>query len=230
MSHPVMIFAAGLGTRMGPLTAHRPKPLLAVNGRPLLDHALDLARAVRPPRIVVNTHAHGDQIAAHLAGSGVLISHEPERLETGGGLRRALPLLAASPAFTLNADALWTPPNPLGLLAAAWDPARMDALLVLVPREAARAHAGPGDFRLAPDGRLARRGDATGAPFVFAGAQLVDTASLAGFPDGPFSLNLLWDALLARGRLHGTVHPGPWVDVGHPGGLAAAEALAVPTS
>jgi N-acetyl-alpha-D-muramate 1-phosphate uridylyltransferase len=224
---PVMIFAAGLGTRMGALTHDRPKPMIEVAGRPLIDHALAIARGPRPPRIVVNTHAHAALIEAHLAATApdVLISHEPERLETGGGLQAALPLLAANPVFTLNADAVWTPPNPLTLLARAWDPARMGALLVLVPRAEARAHAGPGDFFLDDAGRLAHRGDAPSAPYVFAGAQLLDPSPLAAMPAGAFSLWAVWKPLLAAGRLHGVVHPGPWVDVGRPDGIAAAEAL-----
>lgn len=227
MTRPTMIFAAGLGTRMGALTATRPKPLLAAGGQPLLDLALGLARDAGASPVVVNTHAHAEQIHRHLQATApdVRISHEPERLETGGGLRRALPLLGASPAFTLNADAVWAGPNPLRLLSAAYDGERADALLCLVPREAAHAHAGPGDFFLGPDGRLARRGAAASAPFVFAGAQLLRTEPLAACPEGPFSLNLLWDRLLASGRLFGVVHPGPWVDVGHPAGLDAAEAL-----
>lgn len=227
MHRPAMIFAAGLGTRMGALTADRPKPLLAVAGRTLLDHALDLARAAAAHPIVVNTHAHSGQIASHLvtAAPEARISHEPDRLETGGGLKRALPLLGEGPVFTLNADAVWTSPNPLELLAAAWDPEAMDALLCLVPHETALAHAGPGDFRLGPDGRLRRRGEAAAAPFVYAGAQLLRTEPLKACPDGPFSLNLLWDRLLGANRLFGVVHPGPWVDVGHPEGLFAAEAL-----
>ena len=131
-----MIFAAGLGTRMGALTRDRPKPLIPVAGRPLLDHALALVRGVGVPRVVVNTHAHAAQVADHLARSApdVLVSHEPERLETGGGLKRALPLLGSGPVFTLNADMVWSGPNPLAALAAAWRPG-MGALLVVVPRE-----------------------------------------------------------------------------------------------
>jgi N-acetyl-alpha-D-muramate 1-phosphate uridylyltransferase len=228
MNPPAMIFAAGLGTRMGALTRDRPKPLLPVAGRPLLDHALAIARAARPARIVVNTHAHAGQIAAHLArvAPDVLISHEPERLETGGGLKAALPLLGSTVAFTLNADALWSPPNPFELLAAAWDPSRMDAFLCLVPRAEAHAHLGPGDFARAPDGVLTWRGEAASAPFVFAGAQLLRAELAADIPEAAFSLWSVWRPLLERGRLHGIVHPGPWVDVGHPGGLEAAEALA----
>jgi N-acetyl-alpha-D-muramate 1-phosphate uridylyltransferase len=228
MTYPVMIFAAGLGTRMGALTADRPKPLIPVAGRPLLDHALAAARAVRPPRIVVNTHAHAEQIAAHLRRSApdVTISHEPERLETGGGLKRALPLLDGSPVFTLNADAVWSPPDPLALLAGAWNPSRMTALLVIVPRAAARAHPGHGDFFLAPDGRLTHRDAAPEAPYVYTGAQLLDTSGVGAIAENAFSLWRVWKPLLAEGRLHGVVHPGPWIDVGTPAGLAATEGFA----
>lgn len=129
-----MIFAAGLGTRMGVLTQTRPKPLIEVAGRPLIDHALALVRETEVTRIVVNTHAHAGQMAAHLAqvAPDVLISHEPERLETGGGLKRALPLLGPGPAFTLNANMVWRGPNPLAALGAAWR-SGMGALLMLLP-------------------------------------------------------------------------------------------------
>ena len=160
-----MIFAAGLGTRMGALTRDRPKPLIEVGGRPLIDHALALVRGAGIGRIVVNTHAHPEQLAAHLARAApeVLISHEPVRLETGGGLRQALPLLGAGPVFTLNADMVWTGPNPLVALARAWRPGD-GALLALVPRAAAVGHAGAGDFFRDPgSGRLTRRGDAPAA-------------------------------------------------------------------
>jgi MurNAc alpha-1-phosphate uridylyltransferase len=218
----VMIFAAGLGTRMGELTRDRPKPLIQVAGRPLIDHALALAAGI--PRVVINTHAHAGQMQAHLARTApdARISHESERLETGGGLKRALPLLGPGPVFTLNADIFWTGPNPLAGLAAAWT--GEGALLCLVPRDAATGHAGPGDFFLDPDGRLRRRGDAATAPFVYAGAQIIDTGALAGFDEDVFSLNPVWDALLARGKLRGIVHSGGWVDVGRPEGIALAEA------
>jgi MurNAc alpha-1-phosphate uridylyltransferase len=220
-----MIFAAGLGTRMGELTRDRPKPLLAVGGVTLLDHALALVRHAGVDRIVVNTHAHAGQIAAHLArvAPDVAVSHEPERLETGGGLKRALPLLGSGPVFTLNADMVWRGPNPLATLAAAWRPG-MGALLCLVPRAAATGHTGPGDFFLAPDRGLQRRGEALAADYVYAGAQIIDTATLDGFDAPVFSLNAVWDRLLAESRLFGVVHPGGWVDVGRPEGLALAEA------
>ena len=222
MSGPgaAMLFAAGFGTRMRPLTDTRPKPLIEVAGRALLDHALALADAAGAPRIVVNAHYRAGQIAAHLAARpDVAVSVEtPEILDTGGGLRQAAPLLGADTVWTLNTDAVWTGPNPLATLAAAWDPARMDALLLLVPRARAAGRAGPGDF-VSDGGRLSR-GDAG----VYTGAQIVRMAAVAG-PPGAFSLNRVWDAAIARGRLWGVLHPGGWCDVGHPGGIAEAEAM-----
>jgi MurNAc alpha-1-phosphate uridylyltransferase len=221
----VMIFAAGLGTRMGALTRDRPKPLIEVAGRPLIDHALALARAAGVRRVVVNTHAHAGQLRAHLArvAPEVLISHEPELLETGGGLKRALPLLGRGPVFTLNADMVWRGPNPLAVLAAGWR-AGDGALLALVPRAAAVGHGGAGDFFAAPDGRLRRRGAAEAADFVYAGAGIIETGAVAAIEEAVFSLNRVWDGLLAEGRLRGVVHAGGWVDVGRPEGIALAEA------
>lgn len=227
MTYPAMIFAAGLGTRMGELTRDRPKPMLEVKGRTLVDRALDLVREAGAPRVVVNTHAHAAMLETHLGrvAPEALISNEPELLETGGGLRRALPLLDADIVFTLNSDVMWSPPNPLRLLTEAWEPQRMDALLCLIPLAATRAHAGRGDFSFADDGRLERRGLRAAAPYVFGGAQLIRTAVAAKFPEACFSLNEIWDCLIESGRLHGVVHPGPWVDVGRPEGLAEAEAF-----
>jgi MurNAc alpha-1-phosphate uridylyltransferase len=221
-----MIFAAGLGTRMGALTRDRPKPLIEVAGIPLIDRALALARDAGVARIVVNTHAHAGQMRAHFARNApeALISHEPELLETGGGLARALPLLDADPVFTLNADMVWSGPNPLTALAASWDSVRMDALLCLVPRAGAIGHAGPGDFFAAPDGSLTRRGAAPVADFVYAGAQIIRPDALAGMSGPVFSLNPVWDRLIAAGRLFGCVYGGAWADVGRPEGIALAEA------
>jgi N-acetyl-alpha-D-muramate 1-phosphate uridylyltransferase len=221
----VMIFAAGLGTRMGELTRDRPKPLLEVAGLPLIDHALALARSAGVRRIVVNIHAHPGQMHAHLArvAPEALISHEPVRLETGGGLRQALPLLGPGPVFTLNADMVWRGPNPLTALAAAWRPGD-GALLALVPRARANGHGGPGDFFLEPGGQLRRRGAADAADFVYTGAQIIDPTVLDGFPGGAYSLNGVWDALIADRALRGIVHPGGWADVGRPEGIALAEA------
>lgn len=215
-----MLFAAGFGTRMRPLTDTRPKPLVEVAGRALLDHAIALADAAGAPRIVVNAHYRADQIVAHLAGRpDIAVSVEaPEILDTGAGLRHAAPLLAAETVWTLNTDAVWTGPNPLTTLAAAWDPARMDALLLLLPRDRARGRAGPGDF-VSAGGRLSR-GDGS----IYTGAQIIRMAAVEGKP-GAFSLNRVWDGAIARGRLHGVLHPGGWCDVGHPAGIAEAEAM-----
>lgn len=217
----MMLFAAGRGTRMAPLTDAIPKPLIPVAGRPLLDHALDLARAGGVDRVVVNTHHLGKQIARHLAGTGVAISDEGALLlETGGGLRKALPLLGAGPVLTLNPDAVWRGPNPVAALRAAWNGLRMDALLMLVPVDRARGRIGGGDFALGPDGRISR-----GGPLVYTGAQIIRTDRLEEIPDTVFSLNRLWDMMIADRRAFGIVHPGEWCDVGRPDCIPLAQAL-----
>ncbi|WP_323038443.1 nucleotidyltransferase family protein [Gemmobacter sp.] len=215
-----MLFAAGFGTRMGALSADRPKPLIPVAGRPLIDHALALADGAGIGRIVANLHYRGDQIRAHLSGRGVLFSDEqPEILETGGGLRAALPLLGAGPVYTLNTDAVWTGDNPLETLGNAWDNG-MDALLLLAPVAQTRGHGPKGDFTLHPDGRITRGGD-----MVYLGAQILDPSGLAAIPDRVFSLNRLWDRMIAGGRAFGALHAGLWCDVGRPEGIAEAEAM-----
>lgn len=211
-----MIFAAGFGTRMGALTRDRPKPLLPLGGRPMIDHAIDLARAAGVERIVANAHYHAHQIEAHLEPLGIPVSHEePEILDTGGGLRAALPLLGSGPVYTLNPDAAWTGRNPLVQLAAAWEPDRMGALLLLgeVPGRGV-------DFAFGDDGRVRR-----GGPLTYLGAQIIDPRVLAEIPSGSFSLNSAWDILAERGLLFGTLHRGDWRDVGTPEGLAAAERM-----
>lgn len=217
-----MLFAAGFGTRMGALTADRPKPLLEVAGRALIDHALALAASDVVTRKVVNLHYRPGQIRAHLAGrDDIDFSHEaPDILETGGGLRHALPLLGPGPVFALNTDAVWTGPNPLETLAAGWDPDRMDGLLLLVPRDRAIGHAGKGDFDRDAEGRLRR-----GLSLVYTGCQLIGTDLLATIPEAAFSLNRIWDAMVARGRLFGIIHPGDWCDVGRPESLPLANAM-----
>lgn len=220
MTLPAMVFAAGRGTRMGPLTASRPKPLIDVSGRSLLDHALDLVEAVAARPVVVNSHYLADQVAGHLAGRDIQISHEPRLLETGGGLRNALPLLGGGPVFTLNSDAVWAGPNPLARLLDAWDPQRMDALLMCLAPERALGHTGPGDFLQDEAGRLRR-----GAGLVYAGAQILDPRLLDDIEEDAFSLNRAWDAAIARNRLYGVVHQGLWCDVGQPASLNLAEGL-----
>ncbi|MEI4233457.1 nucleotidyltransferase family protein [Roseovarius sp. D22-M7] len=221
VTYPVMLFAAGFGTRMGALTANRPKPLIEVAGRALIDHALDLVAAYDPPRTVVNLHYLPDQITAHLAGRGIAFSHEtPEILETGGGLRAALPLLGAGPVFTMNTDAVWRGPNPLCLLSGAWRPDEMDALLLCIPADRAVGHSGAGDFRIAADGRAAR-----GPGLIYSGVQIIKPALLHEIEHRSFSINVLWDRMLAAGRLSAMAYPGQWCDVGRPEGIRAAEAM-----
>lgn len=224
LSPPLMLFAAGFGTRMGALTASRPKPLIPVAGRPLIDHALSLADGAGITRIVANTHYLPDQIATHLAPRGIALSHEtPAILETGGGLKAALPLLGGNPVLTLNTDAVWTGANPLSQLITAWDAARMDGLLLLLPAPQATGHTGTGDFLMDADGRLTRADGAPGA--VYLGAQMLRTDGLSHIGETSFSLNLLWDRMIAEGRLFGVIHHGGWCDVGRPEGIAQAESL-----
>lgn len=220
---PLMLFAAGFGTRMGALTADRPKPLIPVAGVPLIDRALALCEGAGIGRIVVNLHYRGDQLAAHLAGRDVALAWErDEILETGGGMRAALPLLGDGPVLALNPDAVWTGENPLTRLVAEWDGARMDCLVTLLPAARALGHAGR-DFLLDADGRIARANGALAHAYL--GAQIVNPALLHDVPEKAFSLNRLWDLAIARGRAYGLVHHGGWCDVGTPDGIAQAEAL-----
>ena len=215
----VMIFAAGKGTRMGALTAHVPKPLIPVAGRPLIDHALALTGGLHR---VVNVHHLAPQLVAHLAGQPDLaISDETDLLrETGGGLRHALPLLGPEPVFTLNSDAVWRGPNPLTVLARAWDPARMDGLVLLMRPEDTRGHAFVSGFCTDDQMRITR-----GLQHFYPGAQILRTEGLADIPDEVFSLNLLWDRMIAAGRLYGVLYDGLWCDVGRPENIATAEEM-----
>ena len=220
---PVMLFAAGFGTRMGALTQTMPKPLIPVAGRPLLDHALDLCRADIVSHRVINLHYLGAQIARHLAGREVALAYEDSILETGGGLRAALPLLGAGPVLTLNTDAVWSGQNPLAELAAAWDDMQMDALLLLAPLRHALGHKGTGDFLINAAGQISR---ANGAPgVIYVGAQILRTDRLADVAEPVFSVNLLWDQMIAEGRAYGLIHNGGWCDVGQPESIALAERM-----
>lgn len=220
-----MIFAAGFGTRMAPLTDTRPKPMLALGGRPMIDYCIAMIRAAGDFGIVVNTHYLAEQIETHLAGVPKLqcTREEPEILETGGGLRNALPLLGQAPVITANSDVIWSGPNPVNQLLAAWQPDRMDGLMAMVPMAEARGYTGSGDFFLEPDGRLRRKGEATTAPFIYGGVQIIKTDGLADFSEDSFSVSQLWDRMIAAGRLFGLVHQGGWTDIGHPAGLQLAE-------
>jgi MurNAc alpha-1-phosphate uridylyltransferase len=218
-----MLFAAGFGTRMGALTQSTPKPLIKVAKRALLDHALDIADAAGIEKTVVNVHYLGAQIAAHLAGRNVALSWEPQILETGGGLRAALPFLGTGPVLTLNTDAVWTGENPLTQLMAAWNPEIMDALLLLLPVAQATGHTGTGDFMLAPDGRITRA-NGVAAP-IYLGASIMKTDTLLAETETVFSLLKTWDACIFAGRAYGVIHRGGWCDVGRPEGIAIAERM-----
>jgi len=227
-----MVLAAGLGKRMRPLTATRPKPLVRVAGKPLLDHVFDRLRAAGIKRAVVNVHYLADAIEAHLRSHvkdiEILISDErSELLETGGGVRRAMPLIADDRFLIVNSDNLWLDGtiDAIQLLAAAWNEAEMDALLLVVPLARANCHGGTGDFHMDQSGRLSRRRPGRVAPFVFTGVQLVSRRLFEDAPDGHFSMNLLWDRAIAAGRLYGLVHEGLWFDVGTPPAIARTEAI-----
>jgi len=226
-----MVMAAGLGTRMRPLTNDRPKPLIEVGGRALIDHMLDRLALVGVARAVVNVHYLADQMLAHLnartTGPQIAISDERARLmETGGGLVQAAPLLGAAPIFVVNTDQVWIADgaDPLSAMCAAFDPLAMDALLLLARRQRSLGYDGAGDFFLAADGRIARRGAAATAPFVYAGVQILHPRVLEGWPCEPFSTNKLWDVALDRARIFAIVLDGDWMHVGEPEGRAAAEA------
>ncbi|MCB5199191.1 nucleotidyltransferase family protein [Loktanella sp. TSTF-M6] len=218
-TYAALLFAAGKGTRMAPLTDTRPKPLITVAGRTLLDHALDLTNVPCIGKRVVNAHYKGAMIHDHLRGRGVAISDEVALLETGGGLRHALPLLGDGPVVTLNTDAVWCGPNPVQTLCAGWTPA-MEALLLLVPTSRMRGHSGPGDFARAADGRLTR-----GQDYVYTGLQLTRTNRVHGVRVPAFSLNVIWDQMIAHGGLYGLVWDGLICDVGRPESIPQAEAM-----
>lgn len=228
-----MVMAAGLGKRMRPLTATRPKPLVEVAGKPLIDHVFDRLRAAGVERAVVNVHYLADALEAHLdccvRGIDVVVSDERGRLmETGGGLVQALPLLGPEPVLVVNSDNLWVdgPVDAIRLLAARWDDGAMDALLLLVPLARANNHEGRGDFHLGPDGRIAgRRQLGRAAPFVYTGVQIIHPRVIRDHPEGPFSTNLFWNRAIEAGRAFGLVHEGLWFDVGTPAAIPRTEAL-----
>ncbi len=221
MGWSVMIFAAGFGTRMKHLTKDMPKPMIQVGGKPLLDHALFLAEDLPATKIVVNLHYKADMVQAYLKDRDVtLLVEAPEILDTGGGLRNALPELGTDPVFTLNSDAIWGGANPLHQLAAAWDPDKMDGLLTCVRKENTVGHGGPGNFLLDPSGRIAR-----GDGLVYGGAQIIKTDRLGEIAKTAFSLNRLWDLLIAKNRLYAVEYDGKWCDVGHPEGIPLAESV-----
>ncbi|RTL53861.1 MAG: nucleotidyltransferase family protein [Bradyrhizobiaceae bacterium] len=224
-----MVLAAGLGMRMRPLTDHMPKPLVEVAGKPLLDHVLDRLKDAGVTTAVLNVHYLGDQIIEHVASRTqpkVLISDERDgALGTGGGVKKALPLLGHEPFFHMNADTMWidgVQPN-LERLATAFDPARMDILLLLAPTASSIGYDGAGDYNMLPDGTLRKRKENQVVPFVYAGAAILSPAIFANAPDGDFSLTRLFDVAAEQERLFGLRLEGVWMHVGTPDAVRAAE-------
>ncbi len=228
--HPkkAMVLAAGLGLRLRPITEKRPKPLVEIAGRSLLDRALDRLDDAGVELAVVNVHYLGDMIEAHLKdrpSPKTIVSKEESLLETGGGVLKALPVLGEEPFYVVNGDALWLNgrEDTLRRMAGMWDDTAMDGLLLLHSTVEAYGYEGLGDFLLDPVGRLSRRPEAEVSPYLFTGIQLLHPRLFEGVTEGFFSLNLMYDRAIARGRLFGIVHDGEWFHVGTPEHLSTAE-------
>lgn len=226
-----MVLAAGLGTRMRPFNGHLPKPLVQVGGKALIDYVLDRLAAQGVERAVVNVHHLADLIERHVAERtrpAIVISDErAELLGTGGGVVKALLQLGDEPFFHVNSDSIWIDgvrPN-LARLAETFDPARMAALLLLAPTASSIGYGGRGDFSMAPDGRLLRRGEREVVPFVYAGAAILTRAFFADVPPGPSSMTPLFDRAADQGTLFGLRLDGIWMHVGTPDAVRAAEAV-----
>ncbi len=225
-----MVLAAGFGTRMRELTRDCPKPLLEVTGRSLIDRTLDRLVEAGIRDAVVNLHYLPDMVREHLEKRDdirIAFSDESDEiLETGGGISKALPILGDTPFYVVNSDNIWLGKNAFDPLWECWNPAKMDALLLLTPIEGAIGYTRAGDFALDDDWQLVRRDDQPSAPFVFTGVQILHPRLFEGAPEGAFSLNILWDKAIAEGRAYGVVHTEGWCDVGTPEGLDdAAKAL-----
>jgi len=224
-----MVLAGGFGKRMLPLTQDRPKPMVELKGRPLVDHVLDRLAAAGVVRAVVNVHYCADKLEAHVkhrARPEIVISDERQQLlDTGGGVVRALPMLGAEPFLIHNSDSVWIEGvgSNLERLFAGWDPDAMDSLMLLATAATSLGYDGPGDFVMDKDGRLSRRGEREMAPFVFAGVSIAHPRMFEGAPEGPFSMNRLWDMAIDSGRLYGIRLDGLWMHVGTPEALSEAE-------
>jgi len=223
-----MVLAAGLGQRLRPITETLPKPLVRVAGTPIIDTVLDRLAAVGVEEVVVNLHHLGHLIEAHLAARErprIVFSREPAILETGGGIRQALPLLGLEPFYAINGKIVWLngKVDALIRLAEAWDADRMDALLLLQPTVTAVGYDGLGDFQLDQEGIVRRRKEWEVAPFLYSGIQIVHPRLFDGAPEGHFSLNVLWDRAIEAGRLCGLRHDGEWYHVSTPAQLAEVE-------
>jgi MurNAc alpha-1-phosphate uridylyltransferase len=227
-----MVMAAGMGTRMRPLTNDRPKPLVTVAGKPLIDYAFDKLRVAGVRKVVINVHYLPEMMEAYVAagvdGLDITISDERDLLlETGGGMVKALPLIADDPFYAINSDAIWIDEgeDSLTRLAQAWDDARMDALLLLVSRNLVDHRRGGGDFTLDEEKRLIRKKPNEDAPYIYTGVQIVSHRLLRDAPEGPFSTNLLWDRAIAEGRAFGLELNGQWFDIGTPEAIAPMEKI-----
>ena len=225
-----MVLAAGKGLRMRPITDRTPKPMIPVDGRPLIDHALDRLLEAGVENTVVNIHHLGEQIERHLAKRdtpGIQFSPEETLMETGGGVKKALGLLGNDPFIVVNSDAFWLngPTDALGRMAAVWDADKMDGLLLLHSTVDAYGYGGRGDFNCEACGKLTRRPEMEISPWLFTGVQILKPEVFSDTPDGAFSLNIIYDRLLEQERLYGLIHDGEWFHVGTPDGLAEAEAF-----
>ena len=230
-SDTAMVMAAGLGKRMRPLTTTRPKPMVPVAGKPLIDYALDRLADAGVARAVINVHYLPDSLEAHVLARKApkcIISDERDcLLETGGGMVNAQAQgLLPDPFFCINSDNLWLdgPENAFHQLSRIWDPDVMDALLLVVPHASAANFVGKGDFHLDPLGKISRRRSGRIAPFIYTGIQIVSHRLLRDPPEGPFSTNVLWSRAIEEGRLYGTTFYGRWFEVGDPGAIAPTEA------
>lgn len=224
-----MVMGAGHGTRMAPLTDDRPKPLVPFMGKPLIDHVLARLDAAGVEEVIVNVHAHADLLEAHLRKASspkITISDErAELLDTGGGVKKARPLLGDDPIFTFNSDSVWIEGRrpTLTRMMEMWDPERMDALLMIASATNTIGEVRRGDFTMDPDASLVRRQEQTVAPFMYAGVQIINPALFDEGPEGPFSTNLMWDNAMERDRLYGLRMEATWMHVGTPEDLADAE-------
>ncbi|MFN3720258.1 MAG: nucleotidyltransferase family protein [Rhizobium rhizophilum] len=230
-----MVLAAGLGTRMRPITETTPKPLVQIGGKPMIDYVLDALVEAGVEAVVVNVHHHADQIEAHLAKekrAEIRVSDERDRLmDSGGGLAKGLKLLDQyHPALVMNADLFWIgepegEPSNLVRLAGQFDPSRMDMSMLCVDQERTTGHNGKNDFSMAEDGRLTRHVADAPNPVVYAGALALMPRLFDDARDGPFNLNIYFDRAIAAGRLFGTPLQGQWLTVGTPDAIAPAEAV-----
>ncbi len=232
LTHAIVL-SAGLGTRMRPLTNTIPKPLIALNGKPLIDHCLDFLSAASIRQVVVNTSYRAAQIEDYLSGRVTPSIHfsreEPAPLETGGGIAKALPLLGDGPFLAMNSDAVFpaTAIHPITRMVEAWGE-DIDFLMLLIPKNRAIGWVGRGDFAMDEAGRIRRPYEGEDAPYIFSGVEIIRREVFAGCPDGPFSLSQLWNQRLGEGgwftRIRAIIHEGDWLNVGDLAGLEAGEA------